>query len=108
VFSRLGEVNEIEISFPSCMKHIFPLDIKIDGCLKVKRHTLVVTNNVASSNSKEQIKGDGQASSHRITVQEGDYLENEIESAQALETSENGEGFQHGPTDDKFLKHYVP
>jgi len=38
------------------MKHISPLDIKIDGSLEVKRHTLVITSYKTSSNSKGQIK----------------------------------------------------
>ena len=44
LFSRLGEVNEVQNSVPSYMKRIFASDIKTDGSLKVKRHTLVITN----------------------------------------------------------------
>jgi len=68
VFTRLGEVKEVQNYMPSCMKHISTLDVKTDGSLKVKRHTLVITSCEASSNSKEKIKEDGQVSSHPITV----------------------------------------
>jgi len=54
----------------------------------------------------KNIKGDGQASYHPVTIQEADDLEDETKLVEAPETSENGEGFQHGPTNGKFLKHY--
>ena len=59
MFSRLGEVNEAQSSVPSRMKRITALDIKTYGSLKVKRHTLVITNCDGSSNSKGKIKGMG-------------------------------------------------
>ena len=68
VFSYLGKVNEIQSSIPSRMKRISTLDRKIDGSLIVKRYTLVITS--ASSNSKEKIKEDEQASSYPITIWE--------------------------------------
>ena len=68
VFSRLGEVIKVQSFVPSRMKHISTLDVMIDGSLKVKRCTLVITNYEASSNSKEKIKWDGQASFHPVTV----------------------------------------
>jgi len=52
MFSRLGEVNEIQSSIPSCMKRVSTLDVKNDGSLKVKRRTLVITNYDTNSNSK--------------------------------------------------------
>ena len=88
------------------MKHISTLDLNTDDSLKVKRRTLVITICEASSNSKEKIKGDKQASSHPITVQEADDLEDETESTEASKTSENGEGFQDGPVNGKILKCY--
>ena len=39
VFNLLGEVNEVQSSIPSRMKHIFTLNIKADDSLKVKRRT---------------------------------------------------------------------
>jgi len=38
------------------MKRVSTLDVKIDGSLKVKKSTLVITSYEASSNSKEEIK----------------------------------------------------
>jgi len=60
----------------------------------------------ASSQSWQKIKGNGQASSHSIIVRGADDFEDKTKSAEALETSENGEGFQHGPVNDRILKHY--
>ena len=77
-------------------ERIFTLDVKIDGSLKVKRRTLVITNYEASSNSKEKIKGNGQAPFHVVTIREANDMEDETESTKVLETSKNAEGFQHG------------
>jgi len=90
------------------MKRIATLDVNMDGSLKVRRHTLVITNCEGSSNSREKIKGDGQASSHRAIVQEANDLEEETRSVEAPKTSKNVEGFQHGPANDKSLKHHFP
>jgi len=79
-----------------------------DGFLKVKRRTLVIINCEAGLNSKEKIKGDGQASFHPIIVQEANYLEGNNESAEAPETSKNADGFQHDPANGKSLKHHFP
>jgi len=88
------------------MKHIFTLDIKTYSSLKVKRGTLVITNCEASSNSKEKIKEDDQASSHPVINRED--LQADNEPTKAREISENVEGFQYGPTNGKFLKYYFP
>jgi len=98
VFSSLGEVNEIQSLVLSRMKHIFTLDAKTDGSLKVKRCTLVITNCEASWNSKEKIKGDGQASLHPVTIQETNDLDDDTKLVEALETSENTEGFHLAPS----------
>jgi len=84
------------------------LDIKIGGSLKVKRHTLVITNYETRSNSKEKIEKDEQASSNPIIVREANDLEPDTRSAEAQETSENGKGIQHGAANGKSLKHYFP
>jgi len=42
---------------------------------------------------KKKIKEDGQASFHLIAVREVDHLEDDTESAEALEISEIAEGF---------------
>jgi len=39
------------------MKHIFTVDIKIDGSLKMKRCTLIITSCEARTNSKEKNQG---------------------------------------------------
>ena len=108
MFSRLGEVNEVQSSIPSRMKHISTLDVMTGGSLKVKRHTLVITNCEASSNSKGKIKGDRQTSYHLTTVQEANDLEDDIELAEAPETSENVEDFQHGSANRQSLKRLFP
>jgi len=90
------------------MKCISIFDVKTNCTLKVKGHTLIITGCEASSNSKDKIKGDGQASSHLVTIWEADDLEEETELAEELETSKNGEGFYHGPANGKFLMHYFP
>jgi len=41
VFNLLGETNEVQIFVPLRINRVSTLDIKIDGSLKVKRHTLV-------------------------------------------------------------------
>ena len=93
MFSRLDEVNEVQSSVPSCVKCISTLDVKTDGSIKVKRRTLVITNCEANSNSEEKIKGDGQASFYPVTIREDDNLEDDIQSAEAPETTENAEDF---------------
>ena len=80
----LGEVNELQSSIPSRMERISALDIKTDGPLKVKRCTPVITSYEASSNSKEKIKENGQASSHPITVRDANDLNAETGTAKAL------------------------
>jgi len=62
VFNRLGETNEVQSFVPSHMKCVATLDVKIMGSLKVKRHTLVITNCEASSNSKDEIKDEDKVS----------------------------------------------
>uniref|UniRef100_A0A7C9DQF5 Uncharacterized protein n=1 Tax=Opuntia streptacantha TaxID=393608 RepID=A0A7C9DQF5_OPUST len=72
MFSRLGEINEVQSSVPSRMKQIAAFDIKTDGSLKIKRCTMVITSYEASSNSKGKIKDEEQASSHPVTAWEAD------------------------------------
>jgi len=45
------------------------------------------------------------ASSHPITIREANDLWAKIGLAEALETSENEKGFQHGLANGKSLKH---
>jgi len=81
VFNNLGEVNEVQSSISSCIKCIAALDIKNDGSLKVKRCSLLITSCDASSNSKDKIKDEEQASSHLVTIWEADDLEDKTELA---------------------------
>jgi len=69
------------------MKRISTLDIKIDGTLKAKRCTIIITSYEASSNAKEKIKGDGQASSHSITFPEADGVDVETGLGEAPKTT---------------------
>jgi len=64
VFNCLGETNEFQSSIPSCMKPVYILNIKSDGSLKVKRHTLVIIYCEISSNSKDKVKDEEQVSSN--------------------------------------------
>jgi len=68
VFNRLGESNKVQRFIPSHMKRVSTLDVKIDGSLKVKRCTLVITSCDCSSNSKDEIKDEDQVSSNHITI----------------------------------------
>ena len=88
VFNKLGETNEFQSFIPSRMKHVLTLDVKIDGFLKVRRCTLVITSCDASLNSKDKIKDEDQVSSNHITIREADDLEAEVELAEV--TLEDG------------------
>jgi len=87
------------------MKCISILDIKIDGSLKVRKRTLVITSCETSLNSKGKFKKEEQASFDYVTIYEVDDLKVEVELAGALEKRVNKKGFHHGLTNDKFLKH---
>jgi len=72
------------------MKRVFTLNVKIDGSLKVKRRTLVITSCKVSSNSKDEIKDVDQVSSNHITIREADDLEIEVDPVEAPKTLEDG------------------
>jgi len=108
MFRYLGEVNEVQSSVSSRMKHVSTLDVITDGSLKVKKRTLVITSYKTSLNSKGKIKDEKQASSHPVTVQEADDLKVKTRSTEARETSENVGDFQYGPANGKFLKRHFP
>ena len=90
MFNRLGETNEVQSFVSSHMKHISTLDVKIDGSLKVKRRTLVITSCEASSHSKDEIKDKDQVSSNHIMIREADDLETEVEPHESPKTLEDG------------------
>jgi len=71
------------------MKPVSTLDVKTNGSLKVKRHTLAITSYATSSNSKGKIKDEEQPSSHPVTVREANDLEANTQSTEVPNTSEN-------------------
>ena len=72
------------------MKHVSTLDIKTDGDLKVKKHTLVITSYEARSNSKAKVKDEEQVSSNHITIREANDLEAKVEPVEVLKTLDDG------------------
>jgi len=86
------------------MKCVSTFDVKIDGSLKVKKRTLVITSYETTSNSKGKIKDEEQPSSHPVTIRGADDLKAEIGLIEVLQTPGNVGDFQHGPTNGKFLK----
>jgi len=84
------------------MKHISTLDVKTDGSIKVKKHTLVITSYETNSNTKGKIKDEEQACSHHITIWEAGDLKAETGSTEAPKTPENVRDFQHGSANGKF------
>ena len=56
MFNQLNETNEVQSFVPSHMKCVSTLDVKIDGYLKVKRRTLVITSCEASGHFKDEMK----------------------------------------------------
>ena len=79
VLNYLGKTNEIQSFIPSHMKHVPTLDVKIDGSLQAKTHTLVITSCDANSNSKDEIKDEDQVSSNHIMIWEADDMETKVE-----------------------------
>jgi len=75
------------------MKHVSTLDVKTNGSLNVKRHTLVITSYRTSSNSKGKIKDEKQPFSLPIIIREANDLEDDTESVELPSTSENVEEF---------------
>ena len=69
------------------MKRFSTLDVKMDGSLRVKRRTVVLTGQQKSSNSDEKSKEEQVASSNHITIRECDDSDSdsEIEAPEKLE-----------------------
>jgi len=74
------------------MKRFSTLDVKMDGSLRVKRRTVVLTGQQKSSNSNEKSKEEQVASSNHITIRECDDSDSdsEIELAETSEKLEDG------------------
>jgi len=72
------------------MKFISTLEVKIDGSLKVKGCTLIITSSEASTHSKDETKDESKfllitSQSERMTI-----LEIEVEPTEAPKTLEDG------------------
>jgi len=68
------------------MKRLLTLDVKTDGLLRVKRHTVVLTGQQKSSDSNENSEEEQVASSNHITIFECDDSHLGIELVETLET----------------------
>jgi len=79
-----------KISFLHACRRIYTLDVKINGSLKVKRHTLLFTIYGTNSSLKERDKEEEQVSFNHVTVHEVDDLEADIDLTKALKTFEDG------------------
>ena len=90
VFSRLGDGNEVQSSIPSRMNRFSTPDVKIDGSLRVKRHTMIFTGQQSTSDSNKKGEQDEVASSHHIIGQECEDLDSEMELTETPKTLEDG------------------
>jgi len=68
VFNSLGDTSEVQSFIPSRMKRFSTLDIKTEGSLRVKRHTVIFTGQRSNPDSKKREAQDEVAPSHHITV----------------------------------------
>jgi len=91
-FSRLGVINEVQSSIPSRMKRFSTLGVKMDGSLRVKRRTVLLTCQQRSSNSNENSEEEQVVSSNYITTRECDdsNSDSEIKLAETREKLEDG------------------
>ena len=55
-FVHLGEINEVQSTIPSRMKHLLTLDVKTEGSLRVKRRKVVFTGHRVSLSPQEELK----------------------------------------------------
>jgi len=72
------------------MKRVSTLDVKIEGTLKVTRHTLVITSCDASWNSKDEIKDEDQVFSNHSKIREADDQETAVEPVEPPNNVEDG------------------
>jgi len=88
----MGVINEVQSSIPSRIKSFLTLDVKMDGSLKVKRHTVVLTGRQKIYSSNEKSEEEQVPSSNHITIRECDDSESnlEIELAETPEKLEDG------------------
>jgi len=62
------------------MKHFSTLDVKMDGSLRAKRHTVVLTGQQKSPSSNEKLEEEQVTSSNHITVHECDNSDSDSDS----------------------------
>jgi len=90
-FSCLGVINEVQSSIPSRMKRFSTLDVKMDGSLRVKMRTVVLTRQQKSYSSNEKSEEEQVASSNHITIRECDDsdLDSKVDLAEILDMLED-------------------
>ena len=86
----MDETNVVQCFIPSRVKRVSTLDVKTNGSLKVKRHTLVITSYEVSSNSKGKVEDEEQISSNHVTFQEINDLEAKVKPTAITKTLEDG------------------
>jgi len=89
-FDHLDDTNEVQSSIPSHMKQFSTLDVKIDGSLRVKRHTVVFMGQQGNSDSSEKKGQENVASFNNIVVRACEDSTLEIELVEIPETFEDG------------------
>ena len=72
------------------MKHFSSLDVKTNGSLRIKRHTVVFTSQPKNFGSNEEVEKEEVVSSNHFTIHECDDLDSEIELAETPKTFEDG------------------
>ena len=70
VFGHLGEINEVQSTIPSRMKHLLTLDVYIDGSLRVTMYIVVFTSHSANLSPNKEVKQVEHSSSSHIIAQE--------------------------------------
>jgi len=68
VFNRLDDGNEVQSSIPLHMKRFSTLDVKTDGSLRVKRHTMVFTSQPSNFEIDKEDEQEEVTSSNHIAV----------------------------------------
>jgi len=89
VFNRLGNGNEVQSSIPSRMKQFSTLNVKTDGSLRVKMHTVMFKGQPAIFNSNKE-REKQEVNSHHITIRECQDPDPKIELAETPKTLEDG------------------
>lgn len=85
VESEVAEDKDVRSNIPSRIKCLSTLDVTMAGALKVKRPTIVFTNQQGPSRQKKDFEGEEQVSSNHISMQEisNSDSDDEIETGEA-------------------------